>query len=522
MAGLLSLPIAASAPQTAPITAITRALHAQVSGSPTDETDLARFYAERGFKPVWTSRTGVRPEAQDLVAILAESERDGLRPNDYAAARLSEMIAAPGPRDASALADLDLALSRAFADYVRDLHTPAEAGRTIYTDRAVEPPQLSTAYALGVLGGSADLGEVLVATRRMNPVYEGLRDALDAYHRRWSRLPQVEVPAGATLAQGARGPRVRALRHRLGASPSDSFDTDLAAAVSSFQTAHGIESTGRADSATIAAMNLGANHYERLIRANLERARGLPANLGDRYILVDAAAARLWLYEGGRPVQSMKVVVGRPETATPAMVGMMRYAVFNPYWNVPEDLVRDRIAPRYLREGQAFFDRERLEALSGWGPGAQVLDPRRIDWALVAKGELALRVRQRPGAGNMMGQVKLMLPNDLGIYLHDTPDRALFAQEVRTFSAGCVRLERAMDLAQTLVGASNSRQALQKGVETRVDLPQPVPVYITYLTAVGAQGRDPRFRSDVYGRDAALMASLDRRTVTPRLVLLQR
>src|SRR5690606_9273078 len=119
------------------------------------------------------------------------------------------------------------------------------------------------------------------------------------------------------------------------------------------------------------------------------------------------------LYEDGAPRMTMKVVVGEPAHATPAMAGTLRYAVFNPYWNVPEDLVRDRVAPRYLRQGRAYFDGERMEALSGWSKAARVLDPATIDWRAVAAGERSLRVRQKPHARNMMGKVKLMLPNEL-------------------------------------------------------------------------------------------------------------
>lgn len=243
-----------------------------------------------------------------------------------------------------------------------------------------------------------------------------------------------------------------------------------------------------------------------IVRANLERARALPADPGRRYILVDAAAARLWLYEDGRAVDSMAVVAGMPDQPTPMMAGLIRYVVINPYWNVPPDLVRDRVAPAVLREGPAELGRRDMEALADWTPNAALLDPAAVDWPAVASGRTELRVRQRPGPDNMMGAVKFMFPNRFGVYLHDTPMKADFDRAERHLSAGCVRLEDAARLQRWLFGAPTA--AATQG-ERRLDLPRPVPVYITYFTAMPtADGRLER-RTDVYGRDPPLIARLN-------------
>lgn len=248
---------------------------------------------------------------------------------------------------------------------------------------------------------------------------------------------------------------------------------------------------------------------ERLIRANLERARALPPDLGERFVLVDAAAARLWLYEDGQVADSMPVAVGKASQPTPVMAGRIRYAVFNPYWNMPQDLVRENVANRVLSEGPGHLAASDLELLNDWSPAARRLDPLEVDWAAVAAGRQPLRVRQRPGPANMMGSVKLMLPNQLGIYLHDTPYRGVFAAARRAVSAGCVRLEDAPRLvARLLDGAERPRS---DAPEQRVDLPRPVPVYITYFTLGLERGRLAP-RPDPYRRDPALLARLDLRT----------
>lgn len=246
-----------------------------------------------------------------------------------------------------------------------------------------------------------------------------------------------------------------------------------------------------------------------IIRANLERARALPVELGRRYILVDIAAQRLWTYEDGEPTDGMKVVVGRPNAPTPTMAAVVRFAVFRPYWNVPPDLIAKSVAPKVVKRGLGYFEAQNFEALSDWGDNPERLNPAEVNWRAVAAGKRDVRVRQLPGPGNMMGQVKFMFPNELGVYLHDSPIRNLFDGDERLASAGCVRLEDATRLAKWLLGETVVAEGEEPGPpETRVDLPEPVPVYLVYFTAAPtSQGLS--VRKDIYGRDPALISQLD-------------
>jgi murein L,D-transpeptidase YcbB/YkuD len=198
------------------------------------------------------------------------------------------------------------------------------------------------------------------------------------------------------------------------------------------------------------------------------------------------------------------------------MAALVRYAVFRPYWNVPPDLVTASVAPKVLAQGLGYFRPQRLEALSDWSDRPRPLDPARIDWRAIAAGR-ELRVRQLPGPDNMMGQMKFMFPNELGVYLHDSPLKALFSGEERLNSAGCVRLEDAPRLARWLLDAQTVAAGQAAGPpETRADLAEPVPVYLLYLTAAPTQ-TGLSFRRDIYGRDAALIAQLDRGRPGPLL-----
>lgn len=333
-----------------------------------------------------------------------------------------------------------------------------------------------------------------------NLIHRQMADGLARYRATWGALPPVRVAPGPDLAPGQKGRRVAALKARLGLKGPAVFEGETQDALAAFQAAHGLPATGIADKETIGALNRSPREYERIIEANLERAASLPENFGARFILVDAAAGKLWFFEGGREAVAMKVVVGKPSQPTPVMAGMVRYLLFNPYWNVPEDLVRTSIAPKVLAQGLGYVKSEGLEVLADYSEGAATLDPAQVDWKAVAAGTLSVRVRQRPGPKNMMGRVKLMLPNPLGIYLHDTPHRGDFALSQRLASSGCVRLEDALALARLLAGERAAEAALDEDGERRVELRQPTPVYITYFTALPTPDGF-MFRSDVYGRD---------------------
>jgi murein L,D-transpeptidase YcbB/YkuD len=334
----------------------------------------------------------------------------------------------------------------------------------------------------------------------VNPVLAGLQAGLDTYRRTWGSLPRLTL--AATLRPGDRGVEVSRLRERLGLRPLPAiYDAAVAAKVRAFRHVHGLPEGESADAATVAMLNRDPAGFAARIGRNIERARILPAAMGARWVWVDVPQQRVELVEGGRVVAWMKAVVGKAATPTPVMNGRISYLALNPYWNLPPDLIAER-ARTVLREGTGVLARERIEVLSGWGDDAAPIPPERVDWAGVAAGTVQVRARQLPGADNMMGAVKFMMPNDLGIYLHDTPMKVLFERPVRLFSAGCVRVSAPRALARWLLGRdlpAGDGPAGQRP-EQRVDLQAPVPVYITYFTALPDAG-GVRFRADPYRRD---------------------
>jgi murein L,D-transpeptidase YcbB/YkuD len=232
------------------------------------------------------------------------------------------------------------------------------------------------------------------------------------------------------------------------------------------------------------------------LAANLDRARGLPAK--GRFVLVDSATQRLWMYEDGRVVDSMKVIVGMDEYKTPMIASMMYYATLNPYWHVPDHLVRKTLAPNVLKRGPAYLKANGYEIVSEWSNNSPVVSPSSVDWKAAAAGTVHVKIRQLPGATNSMGKMKFPFPNNEGIYLHDTPDKTKFTKTLRTLSNGCIRLEDAKRLGRWLLGREPTPEA--SGPEQYVQLPRAVPIYVTYLTAQPHLGEATPVK-DVYGRD---------------------
>ena len=233
------------------------------------------------------------------------------------------------------------------------------------------------------------------------------------------------------------------------------------------------------------------------ILANLDRVRSIPAK--GRFILVDSGTQRMFLYENGVPVDSMKVVVGMPTMPTPLIASVMYYVTFNPQWNAPVHLVKGAIATKTLAGGMKYFNHMGYEVMADWTANSAIVPAESVDWKAVSTGKISPpRVRQKPGKENFMGLLKFTFPNSQDIYLHDTPAKNKFDEADRADSNGCVRVEDAQRFARWLLG----REPVAPGTdpEIPVQMPQGVPIYLTYITAQPANGQ-VTYVKDVYGWD---------------------
>ena len=230
--------------------------------------------------------------------------------------------------------------------------------------------------------------------------------------------------------------------------------------------------------------------------ANLERVRSLPAT--GRFLLVDSGSSMLTLYQNGQPIDSMKVITGTEELPTPLIASIMYYITYNPRWHAPDHLVRKTIAPNVIHLGLSYFKSHGYHVIDDWSENPTIIDPSTVNWKAAAAGTLHLKIQQDPGPLNSMGILKFPFPNPEDIYLHDTPDHAKFALSNRNLSNGCVRVEDAKRLGRWLLG--HDPVAPGSDAETRVQLPQGTPIYLTYITAQVRDGKIT-YLPDIYGWD---------------------
>lgn len=485
---------------------------------------LPAFYRGRGFRPAWIRAGRPGPEVERLVAAIEGSSLDGLDPNAYHLEAIRALIERRGELGPTSLVDLDLLATDAFlvlgSHLLHGRVDPARVRSEWLADR--RGADMETVLAAALEDG--DVGRALDALRQPQRGYRAMRNAL-------GRLRAVQVSggwppveAGPTLRAGDSGPRVAALRRRLEASGDlpaggapespDVFDTTLEAGVRVFQERHGLEVDGAAGRATVEALNVPVSgRIERLI-VNLERWRWMPADLGRRHILVNIPDFVVQVREGSETVLRMRAIVGRHYRQTPVFSGRMTHLVLSPYWHVPPGIAAADKLP-LLRQDPSYLRAQRMTLLDL--RDNRPVDPASVDWSSLTGSEFnrRYRLRQDPGPLNALGRVKFMFPNPYNVYLHDTPTRELFGQVERSFSSGCIRVERPLELAGYLLRDDPAwpperiARAAEASTETVVNLPAPVPVHLQYWTAfVDGEGR-LNFRRDLYARDAAVVAALE-------------
>lgn len=246
------------------------------------------------------------------------------------------------------------------------------------------------------------------------------------------------------------------------------------------------------------ALAAGKSVPDARLLANLDRARSIPGS--GRVAVVEIASQRLIIFENGMPVDSMKIIVGKSKYATPLIASYISYVTLNPYWDSPDHLVKEAIAPNVLRQGFGYLKAKGYEVMADWSPTSAVIAPDKVDWKAVAAGKVQIRIRQKPGPDNFMATMKIPFVNDDDIYLHDTPTKSLFDKADRALSNGCVRLEAAPRFARWLLNGHDPVAAAPDLPEQHVKLPVSVPVYLTYLTAQ-PHGDKLTYLTDFYGLD---------------------
>ncbi|ELV7526778.1 L,D-transpeptidase [Edwardsiella ictaluri] len=465
--------------------------------------ELAVMYAAHSEQPMWQDSEVVRDFQQQL----AELALSGVQPQF---ARWADALTDPRLHGMAR----DILLSDAmmgYLQYVAGVTANGDAwlyGNKSYT-LAAPPVGLVDNWQRALRQGK--LTVFIRSLAPSNPQYLAMRSALERLLADTTPWPQ--MPGGPTLRPGDSSPAVAPLREillRSGAVPATDegdgnvYTPALVAAVKRFQSGQGLTPDGVIGPRTYAWLNVTPSMRASLLALNIQRLRLLPASVHTG-IMVNIPNFSMTYYRDGKDVLSSRVIVGRPARKTPLMNSELNNVVVNPPWNVPTKLVREDIVPKAMRD-PGYFERHGYTLLSGWSGDVQVINPYMLDWSSVSARNFPYRVRQAPGAGNSLGRFKFNMPSQDAIYLHDTPNHALFNQDIRALSSGCVRINKASTLADMLLadaGWSPERvaSALQAGNTQYVPIRQRIPVRLYYQTVWVSDGGEPQFRTDIYNYD---------------------
>lgn len=475
------------------------------------ETDVSGVYARRAYTPLWQSPT----RREQLLTALADLTHDGLDPEHYALSQLRQDFAHASNTEHRLAAEL--AATRncllALTHLQHGVLDPVRDGGYWRGPNGAAPTLPAATEALAALADN-DLDALFARFRPSTPLYLKLREALiTARQAAPNAWPQ--VPAGPTIKPGKRDDRLPGLRTRLIASrhlgsehaAGDQMDDALVEAVKTFQRENGLEADGAVGPATLHALNMTREARLSSLRINLERARWIAPHQRGNHVMVDVTGYRLSYFSDQTERWHARTQVGMPSRETPELFSRITHLTVNPTWTVPPTILKKDIVPKastdpnYLASRNIrVFDRDGTE-----------LDPATVDWS--RPGNLTLR--QDFGDGSALGKVAIRFANPYAIYLHDTPNQRQFRRAQRTFSSGCVRVENALDLVQLLLEPGGDShlarfdKALASGRTGNLNLPQPVPIIVAYLTAGPDDNGHIVFRQDIYKRDAVLSAKLD-------------
>ncbi|KRE14722.1 hypothetical protein ASE66_15365 [Bosea sp. Root483D1] len=455
-----------------------------------ERADIVAAYAANENRPFWIDGKDLSAAGKQIVARLGRAGDDGLRAGDY-------LLPVFESADKDSLAAADIRLSALAVLYARD----ARGGR-------IDPRRLSklitpklelpsATEVLSELAGATDPGAVLAAYNPQHGGYQRLKAKLAELRAHKSETPVARIPAGPSLKVGMRDARVPLVRARLGLGSSEEpvFDRSTALALADFQKQAGLRADGVLSDQTVAALAMPpSTRLESDIVAQMERWRWLPSDLGENRVIVNIPEYRMRVMHGDKLAYESRVIVGKPESATPVFSHRMDHVVVNPSWYIPPSIMRKEILPGLANDPN-------YAARRGY---------------VVTRGKNgSISVRQPPGERNALGWIKFMFPNDHAVYLHDTPNRSLFGAGKRAFSHGCVRVENPFALADQVLGPEWTAERLKRLIgsgERTIKLPQPLQIHLVYETIVVNEAGAVTTFDDIYGFHRLVRNALEQRS----------
>ncbi len=472
---------------------------------------LPRIYTASGYRLLWQDparRAALRTE-------IAAAADDGLVPEDFHAKALAS-------QDIGA-ADFDLLATDAYVLLLYQLYLGKVAPTAVEPDWNFKQRAVREADAINFIVKAVSSGQIHESAEQLRPhhwLYERGRRTLARYRALERDGGWPTITPGPKLGPGANDPRVPVLRERLTitgdytgpASASTDFDAPLADALRVFQTRHLLDADGIVGPGTLRELNVPVSQRIAQLRINLERGRWVLHEIEDGdLVVVDVAGYGVRYLRDRKAIWRSRAIVGQPFRQTPIFRATIDNVVFNPTWTVPPGILAKDILPQ-MQRGDNVLARKRLKVYDRAG---KPVDPSGIAWSQYTARNFPYVLRQDAGDDNALGHVKINFPNPHLVYLHDTPSRALFDKYDRSFSSGCIRVDRPLELTELLLAGNGGwdrtaiRAAVDKGETRTVTLSRKVPVLIIYWTADEDQDGRVVFKRDVYKRDDKLRRALD-------------
>jgi len=516
--GILALlwalsPLVPAAAETRPTAIQPTAFVQSLASAAAEDAVIADWYRTTGYEPLWTGADDADRRSAFLTAITGAADH-GLPVQRYDAGALTAAILS-----ASSEGDrgrVELAMTRAYLAWAHDLTAgalvPSDVDDGIKREVAVIDPQ--TLLSRISAGKPAAVLDWLLPDSR---AYLHLMKAKLVLETQITNGGWGATVDTGSLGPGDTGPAVVALRDRLmrmgylAATSTGSYDPAIQRAVMDFQVNHGLLADGLANAATLDEVNTPADTRLKSVIVAMERERWLDVDRSVRHIWVNLPDFHARIYEAGLAVFETRVVIGKNvhDQRSPEFSDLMEHMVINPSWGVPRSITVKEYLPLLQQNPNAVGH---LQVIDGRG---RVVSRGSVNFAAYSARSFPFDLRQPPSDDNALGLVKFMFPNVYNIYLHDTPSKSLFDNEVRAYSHGCIRVARPFDLAYALLAVQTDApeaffaSKLETGDETTVPLDAPVPVHLVYFTAYpDAKGRIG-YRRDIYGRDAAIFEALE-------------